>query len=89
MFLKIILKYGVIHKIILLVFNSFWLELAIEKKVKINISKCSRMLDFDYESISAALASPLLIIKLACFSDTTAPPIAYPFKPQASIRRPA
>jgi len=45
-----------IHKIILLVFNSFWLELAVDKRVRINISNCTQMLEFDYESISAALA---------------------------------
>ena len=40
--------------------------------------------------MSAALAAPFgLTMKLACFSDTRAPPRAKPFSPQASIRRAA
>lgn len=44
-----------IHKVILLVFNSFWQDF-IDKGVRINIQPCTNMLFIDYESISAALA---------------------------------
>ena len=38
---------------------------------------------------SDAVAPPLFTIKPACFSDTHAPPIAYPFRPHSSISAPA
>jgi signal transduction histidine kinase len=44
-----------IHKVILLVFNSFWYDF-IQKRVKININRCDRKLNLDYESVSAAFA---------------------------------
>src|SRR5213080_2715067 len=40
-------------------------------------------------SRSAALASPWLMMKLACFSDTEAPPMRKPLRPAASMRRAA
>src|SRR5881394_633872 len=40
-------------------------------------------------SISAAVASPELTMKFACFSDTTAPPTRAPLSPALSMSRPA
>ncbi len=39
--------------------------------------------------ISSALAFPVFIIKLPCFSETIAPPTQRPFKPHFSISSPA
>ena len=40
-------------------------------------------------SISAAVALPKLMMKLACFADTCAPPQTWPLSPHASIKRAA
>jgi len=44
-----------IHKVVLLVFNSFWYDL-LQNGNFINIEKCTQKLSFDYESVTAALA---------------------------------
>ena len=57
-------------------------------------SDCNLMLNFSFTvsimsfinaSMSDAFASPKFIIKFACFSETWAPPIFLPFKPDSSI----
>ena len=40
-------------------------------------------------SMSAAVAPPVLMMKLACFGETSAPPMRAPFRPATSIRRAA
>ena len=44
-----------IHKVVLLVFNSFWYDL-LQNGNFINIEKCNIKIPFDYESVSAAFA---------------------------------
>ncbi|MEW8686013.1 MAG: hypothetical protein AB2556_09410 [Candidatus Thiodiazotropha sp.] len=44
-----------IHKVLLLVFNSFWYDF-IQKNVRIKIQPCETKLRLDYESVSAAFA---------------------------------
>ncbi len=44
-----------IHKVLLLVFNSFWYYF-IQNNVRIKIQNCEAKLNIDYESISAAFA---------------------------------
>ena len=39
--------------------------------------------------VGRASRAPVLTMKLACLGETIAPPIAKPFRPQASIRRAA
>ena len=46
----------------------------------------TRLINF---TISSPVALSVLIIKLACFSDISAPPILVPFKPKSSISLPA
>src|SRR6185503_10551474 len=54
------------------------------------IWKTMRWMCFTSHSMSAALPLPSgLTMKLACFSETRAPPRPKPFSPQASIRRAA
>jgi K+-sensing histidine kinase KdpD len=44
-----------IHKVVFLVFNSFWYDM-IQKGNVINIQNCNARIQFDYESVTAALA---------------------------------